>query len=238
VNGFVTRLVPGDIYSLFWRQAVAATIDAEKEPSVRVRQQAQAKSFRLAQYNAMWRENRSYAGRERDKVWLNDGAKFVDFSDVSGADSVGDGRAAIAADFDGDGDNDLFVHEIQRDRHRLFRNDIAAQPHGFLVVRLEGTKKHWSAVGAEVVVHGPKGPCSQVVSIGAGYAACQPTDLLFGLGDAKDAEVEVWWPGAIHESFGRVAADSHALLVEGSGSAKPFVVKRHSLLRADLAVQR
>src|SRR5262249_29869023 len=157
-----------------------------------------AESYRGGHERLVFTDGLSLAGHQRDHLWRNAGeAGFVDLSDVSGADSPLDGRAVLAADFDDDGDVDLFVHEMEGERHRLYRNDATAPGAGYLKVRLRATRSQWQAIGAEVVVKGGSaGPCSQVLQCGSGYLSCQPPELVFGLGDAKEGTIEVYWPGA------------------------------------------
>lgn len=233
VNGFISRTTPGDIRGLTWRQMVASTVDAAAEPSIRVAQQVNSKQYRLTQYHRMWKEGWGYAGRERDKVWLRGPDGFLDVSDVSGADSEGDGRALLAADFDDDGDLDLFNHEMQRSRHQLFRNDIGDPAGRFVKVRLEAKSRHWSAVNAQVIATVGGQRCGQTLAIGNAYVSCQPYELLFGTGGAPEAELEVLWPGGKRESFGRVAAGSRVRLVEGAGVPENLVARNRHLARPD-----
>lgn len=161
----------------------------------------------------------SFNGDERTKLFLSrsDG-DFADISDVTGADSPLDGRAIVAADFDDDGDVDLFVHNIQRERHHLFRNELNPE-RGFLEVRLVARDRE--PVGAVVTVEGPRGPVSQVLSRGAGFISCQPSSVHFGLGEAESARVRVRWPGRTEpEDFGAVPTGERVVLVEGLGQAR------------------
>lgn len=204
---------------------VASSIEVEKEKSVLVKETVNSGSY-LARHNGqIFSDGRSFSGFERNVFWVSTGDGYVDLSELSGADSPNDSRAVIAADLDDDGDVDLFVHSIQRERHALYRND-AVEPgsagHGFLKLRLRGTRGNAEAVGATVVVRGPRGPVAQVLARGSGFASCLPPELVFGLGAAPSAAVEVHWPGGARESFGELASGSRALLVEGSGEATPF----------------
>ncbi|MFT4540137.1 MAG: thiol-disulfide isomerase/thioredoxin [Planctomycetota bacterium] len=170
----------------------------------------------------MFEEGRSFSGNERNKLWFNRGDEtFADLSDLSGCDSPNDGRAVIAADLDDDGDVDLFVHNIQRERHSMYRNDLGTGQ-GFVKIQLMATHGQYEAIGAEVIVHGPGGSVAQLMARGAGFVTCQAPELIFGLGDQAAALVEVRWPGGTVESFGDLQAGSRALLVEGEGKPQSF----------------
>ncbi|HET6164462.1 MAG TPA: CRTAC1 family protein [Planctomycetota bacterium] len=229
-NGFMSGSEPGDAITWYWRNVVAASIPAENEPSILVRQEVSDSNLNKNLRDLVWRENRSYAGRERDKLWINrGGAGFLDVSTLSGVDLADDGRAALAADFDEDGDPDLFVNSVQLERHHLLRNDAGDPAGRFLKVALRATKSQYQAIGAEVVVHGPIGPCAQVVSCGSQFLSCQPAELLFGVGAAATAQVEVFWPGGAHEDFGAVKTGTRVQLVEGSGKAEYVPLHPHPL---------
>jgi hypothetical protein len=203
---------------------VASSIDIERETSVHVKEAVNSGTY-LARHNAqMFTDGRSFSGFERNVTWISTGAAYADLSDISGADSPNDSRAVIAADFDDDGDVDLFVHNIQRERHALYRND-AVEPGsagaGFLKLRLVGTVGNAEAIGATVIVDAPPGPVAQVMARGSGFESCLPPVLVFGLGSAESASVEVLWPGGAREGFGTLGAGTRAVLVEGSGRATP-----------------
>jgi thiol-disulfide isomerase/thioredoxin len=172
---------------------------------------------------------RSFSGNERDKLFLNRGdGTFADCSDLSGCDDSNDGRGVIAADFDDDGDVDMFIHHTQRERHTLQRNELGDGT-GFLKVRLRATTAQYEAIGAIVTVHGPHGPVADLMTRGAGFVSCQAPELVFGLGEAESARVEVRWVGGESEDFGLIAAGSRVLLVEGSGEAEAFEARPRPL---------
>lgn len=182
----------------------------------------------VARHNAqMFEEGRSFSGNERDKLFLNRGdGTFADLSDLSGCDNPNDGRAVIGCDFDDDGDVDLFVHELQRERHSLYRNELGTRYGGFLKVRLKATVGQWEAIGSKVIVHGPHGPVAQLLSRGAGFVSCQAPELVFGLGNLEAARVQVRWPSGELEEFGSLAAGSRVLLEQGKGAA--LLVEGHA----------
>jgi thiol-disulfide isomerase/thioredoxin len=205
---------------------VASTVDVEAEESVASKQDVNAGSYVSFHNGQMFEDGLSFSGFERNKVWINTGEAFADLSNVSGSDTPNDSRAVVAADFDDDGDADLFVHSIQRERHGLYRNDILepGTGAGFLKIRLRATTGQHEAIGAIVTVDGPAGSVSQVMSRGAGFLSCQVPELIFGLGGKKQAAVSVRWPGGDVESFGSVAANATLRLVEGAG--RPEHVER------------
>jgi hypothetical protein len=204
---------------------VASTLENDREKCIAKRDEVNSASYRGFHSAQMFEQGLSFSGFERNKVWLNAGEKYVDLSDVSGADNPNDSRASVRADFDDDGDVDLFVHNIQRERHNLYRNDAPPAEHGFLKLRLRATTSQYEAVGATVIVTGSRGPVAQALMRGDGFVSCSAPELVFGLGAADEAAVEVLWPGGARESFGTLAAGTRALLVEGSGRGEPFVAK-------------
>lgn len=179
----------------------------------------------------MFTDGKSFSGNERDKLFLNRGdGTFADVSDLSGCDSPNDGRAVLANDFDDDGDVDLFVHQLQRERHSLYRNDSELK-NGFIKVRLLATQGQWEAVGAKIVARFEGGIVAQSAARGAGFSSCQAPEWIFGLGDVHEAEIEVLWPGGARESFGVVAAGSRVVLEEGTG--KPRGLEARTVTFAD-----
>lgn len=198
---------------------VASSCSSAPESGV-FRSESVGNSGFLARHNGqIFAEGRSFSGNERDKVFINDGeGRFSDLSALSGADSSNDGRAVITFDADDDGDLDLFVHEMQRERHALYRNDVADGRRG-VKLRLEGRAPE--GIGATVTVTAGGRTVTQVMSRGAGFVSCQAPELVFGLGDADTATAVVRWLGGEAETFEGLAAGGCFLLREESGEAIP-----------------
>lgn len=211
---------------------------------------AGSQSYQNEHMGLIFQEGFSFSGFERDKFFLGDGtAHFNDLSSVSGLDDPNDGRAAVSADFDDDGDLDLFVHNIARARHRLYRNDCVdaeADPR-FVKVRLRGTRGARDAAGAVVRLTlaqgGSRGgqTVAQVLSFGSGFVSQSAPELVFGLGDAPGGTLEVTWPGGVMESFGEVLPGARLSLVEAAGEgvaiarrASPFAEPAPPGLKIDL----
>ena len=165
----------------------------------------------------------SFSGFERDKLYLNqEGRHFLDISGLSGLDSVTDGRGAAYADFDNDGDLDIFLTSLQGQVHHLFRNNVGAD-NGFVRISLRGTDSGTDAFGAVVRVGTSAGVQAKIKAGGSGFVSQSDPRLLFGLGpDDSVPWIEVHWPSGNLQRFdeaspgvGVVRSGSSLLIVEG-----------------------
>lgn len=189
-------------------------------------------ALRSDQNQLMFGKGFSFSGYERDPLYLNLGTKkFMDVSGVSGIDSITDGRAGVFADFDNDGDLDVFSTTIQNQSHLLFKNNVG-QDGNYLRIILEGGKDIGrDAFGSVVRVKTSAGILTKIKSGGSGFISQNDPRLLFGLGkDAKAEWIEVTWVNGKVERFeGEANANSSLLLKEGSGKVETI-----KLAKADL----
>ncbi len=180
----------------------------------------------------MFGQGFSFSGYERDPLYLNlGGKKFTDISGVSGIDSITDGRAGVFADFDNDGDLDVFSTTIQNQAHLLFRNNVG-QDNNFLRIALEGDKQTGlDAFGTVVRVKTSAGILTKIKSGGSGFISQHDSRLLFGLGkDALAKSVEVTWANGEVERFAAEAISGATLLLKkGSGKATNVSVGKTNL---------
>jgi len=193
---------------------------------------AEKGALRSDQNQLMSGQGFSFSGYERDPLYLNlGGKKFTDISGVSGIDSISDGRAGVFADFDNDGDLDVFSTTIQHQAHLLFRNNIG-QDNNFLRIALEGdAKTGLDAFGAVVRVKTSAGTMTKIKSGGSGFISQHDSRLLFGLGkDARAESVEVTWANGEVERFAAdAAAGSTLVLKKGSRKVNSISVGRANL---------
>jgi len=188
-------------------------------------------TLRGDQNTLIFEQGFSFSGYERDGLYLNrEGKKYFEVSGVSGIDSVSDGRAGVFADFDNDGDNDVFITTLQGDAHLLFRNNVG-QDNRSVRILLEGTESGHDAFGAVVRLKTSAGTLAKVKAGGSGYLSQHDSRLLFGLGnDAAAQGVEVTWPNGKKEAFGaQLEAGTTFLLREGSGRAERVNVAKAKL---------
>ena len=192
----------------------------------------QTGSLRSDQNQLIFDRGFSFSGYERDALYMNmNGKKFMDISGISGIDSITDGRAAVFADFDNDGDYDVFLTTIQNQAHLLFRNNVG-QNNNWLRISLEGDKETGrDAYGAVVRVRTSAGILTKIKAGGSGFLSQHDPRLLFGLGQDQRAEtIEVTWPNGKVEAFAAHAtAGSSLLLKKGAGAAQVLSLGRSRL---------
>ena len=139
---------------------------------------------------------------------LPDG-KFEDVSTALGADRQSS-RGAAFGDFDGDGDIDILVMNMDAPPS-LLRNDLKSDRH-WITVQLQG-----SAIGAVVSVESGGKRQTSVVLSQSSYLSVNDFRQHFGLGsNATVDKILVRWPSGNTETFAGVQADRTVVLKEGS----------------------
>ena len=95
-------------------------------------------------------------------------------------------------------------------------SDSPTQNH-WLKVKLIGAKSNRSAIGARVIAHYGKKAQAQNLMSQSSYLSCSDPRLHFGLGAETKADIEIFWPNGLHESFNEIVADQLVTIKEGSG---------------------
>ncbi|MDJ0851635.1 MAG: S8 family serine peptidase [Myxococcota bacterium] len=150
----------------------------------------------------------------RSPLFRNDGeCRFTLISDVAfpaGLDTAG--AAASLADYDADGDLDLYApgSSLFASAGGLLRNEVGNRNH-WLTVTLQGTVSAPDAIGARLTLEA--GGKRQMRELRSG--AVDPGVAHFGLGlETVVDRLEVRWPSGIHQVFHEVAADRRFDIVE------------------------
>ena len=233
-NGFLSGASQRDTASLFWREVVAsrAAVDGLLGAPRAARNEAATLAFLRRQGELMTTQGYSFSGYERDLVALNRGdGTFLDISGVSGADSGTDGRAAVFADFDDDGDADVFLRAMHGPAHVMLRNEIG-QDRGWLRIALEGRASGRDAWGAVVRIRTANGIQTRLKSGGDGFVSQSDPRLLFGLGSAAAVdELEVVWPSGLRQRFPGPAPNRSWRLVEGDAALRAVREERRDIVR-------
>ena len=181
--------------------------------------------------SAIFQQGLSFSGFERDVLGLNmEGKRFLDISGVSGVDSISDGRGAIFADFDNDGDLDIFLTTLQGQAHLLFRNNVG-QENNFIRVHLEGSKSGRDAFGTVVRAKTSSGILTKIKGGGSGFLSQHDPRVLLGLGRDPTAEwIEIRWPSGTVQRFSDVAAGSTLKIIEEKAELRLLTEKRFQLV--------
>lgn len=124
-------------------------------------------------------------------------------------------RGCAFGDFDNDGDLDVLIMNMN-EPPSLLRNDLNSQ-YNWVKFKLIGVKSNRSAIGARVLVrYGGKVQAQALVSQSS-YYSCNDPRLHFGIGDAREVDVDVYWPCGLHEAYRRLAANQLVTIRETVG---------------------
>jgi hypothetical protein len=136
------------------------------------------------------------------------GLRFVDEGPSRGMTDVEQGRGVVCADFDGDGDVDIFMtNRGLANSGALWRNEDPDNDNGSLVVRLAGAAPNTEAIGARVRVTVDGVVQMREVAAGSNFTSQNPAVQVFGLGAAAAADtVEIEWPDGSVDTYAGVEA--------------------------------
>jgi hypothetical protein len=173
-------------------------------------------------------------------MFRNRGGKgFADVSYSGGFAHLQKGHAVVFADFDHDGDQDVFEQmggAYPGDR----ANNVLYENPGFgnhwITVRLVGVRSNRSAIGAriraQIVENGKRRSIYKYVNSGGTFGA-NPLRQTIGLGSTSTIEVlEVFWPtSGLTQTFNDVPVDRTIRIVEGESSYASVELKTVKLGR-------
>ncbi len=154
---------------------------------------------------------------ERNRAYLNvGGSEFLEFSHLTGgADSDGDGRAAVAADFRNAGRMDLVVRQSGGGPLFYFDNRFPAK--NWLSVSLRGALGNSAGIGARLVAEVAGRKIVREMYPHNGFFSQAPNRVHFGLGDAARVDrLTIRWPNGAVQELKDVAGNRHVVVTEGS----------------------
>ncbi len=161
------------------------------------------------------REGHNLSAFERNRAFLNlRGRGFVDVSFVSGADSDGDGRAAVTGDFRNNGQLDLVVRQVGGGPILLYENRFP--PRHYLKVSLRGKQTNRLGIGSRITVEaGGMSMVRAMYPINT-FQSHAPSLVHFGLADAERVDrLTVRWLSGKVQTFENLPADCHIVIDEG-----------------------
>jgi hypothetical protein len=162
---------------------------------------------------------------ERNRFFINSGgARFLEASYLSGADSDGDGRAAVAADLFNRGRMDLLVRQAGGGAFLLLENQMDCGRS--LKITLEGSKSNRQGIGARVIAETNERTLSRENFPANSYNSQSPAIIHLGLGKTDKIKVlKVLWPSGIVQIFNEIPAEGHLTIKEsktGPNAIMPF----------------
>ncbi len=163
---------------------------------------------------------------ERNRLYLNvpdrDGRNFIEVSYLSGADSDGDGRSAVAGDFRNTGQLDLAVRQAGGGSFLLYENHLPKKH--YLEVTLRGTKSNRRGIGARVLATVNGQPIVREQFPHNSFHSQMPGTVHLGLGDVtKVDQLRIQWPSGLVQELKAVPGDRHIVVEEGNDSFETVV---------------
>ena len=156
-------------------------------------------------------------GPQPNELYVYDSAteRYLDVSAATGADDNGDSKGVAFADYDRDGDMDMFVINQGGEPH-LYRNDTPTVGQHWLQVDVVGTVSNRDGCGARLVLELDDGVMTRQVSCGSGGSGAGNQHAVhFGLGAADTVRrLDVVWPSGIRQVVSTIDVDSVIVVEE------------------------
>lgn len=149
---------------------------------------------------------------------LGDGT-FADITAATGTGSLGKGHGATFADFDLDGDLDLYAslgghYDADVWENVLYRNDRSTNH--YMEVSLVGTRTNRSGIGARVTAFAAGRAIRATRQSGFGFGSSNAPTLHLGLGEATRVDsLNVDWPSGTRQHWRDLPVDAALCIVEG-----------------------
>jgi len=149
---------------------------------------------------------------------------FKDVTTDVGLDKIQlkDPRAIITGDYDGDGATDLLI--TQNHGPAVLLRNLGGNQNHWLRLSLKGLNDNKSAIGTKVEVFSGGNRQKFEIYGSNGYLGQNSTDIVVGLGDAKEADVvRMLWPTGVLQDEIQVAGDKQQnfLEIDRRGSSCP-----------------
>lgn len=197
-----------------WQVAVAQPLDRSRNIPVPGRVDEGLGEFWVPNAWLFGQYRKNLSSYERNRVFLNRGnLQFADISHISGADSEGDGRSAVAADLNGDGRLEVLVRQTGGGSFLVYENRFP-QRH-WLSVSLRGLKSNRQGIGARLVLEAGGRTQTRELYPANSFRSQSPALVHFGLGTAtRAAKLTILWPSGKVQEVRNIPADRNLTIQE------------------------
>jgi hypothetical protein len=117
----------------------------------------------------------------------------------------------VFADFDQDGRLDAVVTALNGPTELWWNRSPVGH---WIQLRLVGTRSNRSAIGAQVHCKTASRTQMRCVNSSVGYASSSDLTVHFGLGEEREAEIEIHWPSGKVQKLEKTAADRRLRVLE------------------------
>jgi hypothetical protein len=150
---------------------------------------------------------------DTSRAFLSNGdGTFVEQAASLGLADKDQGRSVICADFDNDGDVDIFLWSNEGNNGAgLYRNNSSGN--NYLVVQLRGRAPNTAAAGARITATVGSTSMLREVVLGNNFISQNPTEQYFGVGTAAQVDsLQVRWPDGSISNHGIVSANQKIVI--------------------------
>ncbi len=159
--------------------------------------------------------------REANVLYVNESGILKDVSKESGLSINANSRSAAYLDVDNDGDLDMAINNFHMPAN-FFLNNLTTS--NWIKVKLIGDpnkKCNLDAIGARLLATNKNGlRVYRELQGGSGYLSMDPKVQHFGLGDAKQVDLEIVWPNGEIQKINSLAANKTYTIQLGQSVAK------------------
>jgi hypothetical protein len=165
---------------------------------------------------------------EPNKLFWNTGqGTFLDVTDSAGVGNLGKGHGATFADYDNDGDLDLYAPIGgamfgDRQPNSLYRHN--GTPNRWLKIRLVGSVSNPEAIGSRITATLGSRRLYRTIAGGTGFGSMNDLTVFLGLGDAAQVDhLHIRWPSGIEQTLQNILAGQLLVITEGQSTVRKIV---------------